>query len=91
MTVTCVSKIIVTGKTVSQVALRWLLQKEVVSAVVIGCTSIQQLEDNIGASGGWEISADEMKELEAAAPLSISYPYDLLRGLTMSGRINKYI
>jgi aryl-alcohol dehydrogenase-like predicted oxidoreductase len=48
----------ISGKTVPEVALRWLLQKNVVSSVIIGCTSIQQLEDNVGASGGWEISAE---------------------------------
>ena len=37
------------GKTVSQVALRWLMQKDVVCSVIIGVRSIQQLEENMGA------------------------------------------
>ncbi|XP_045181803.2 1-deoxyxylulose-5-phosphate synthase YajO-like isoform X2 [Mercenaria mercenaria] len=78
------------GKTVPQVALRWLLQKEVVSSVIIGCTSIQQLEDNMGASGGWEISSEGMKELDEAAPLSKPYPYDMLWEFGGFGRMNRF-
>lgn len=78
------------GKSVPQVALRWTLQKDVVSSVIIGCTSIQQLEDNMGASAGWKITDDEMKELEEAAPVSKPYPYDMIWGMGNSGRINKF-
>lgn len=78
------------GKSVPQVALRWTLQKDVVSSVIIGCTSIQQLEDNMGASAGWKITDDEMKELEEAAPVSKPYPYDMIWGMANSGRINKF-
>lgn len=38
------------GKTIPQVAIRWLLQKDVVPSVVISAYSLQQLEDNIGAA-----------------------------------------
>ena len=48
------------GKTIPQVAIRWLIQKETVSSVIIGATSISQLEDNMGASSGWELSLEEV-------------------------------
>ncbi|XP_013392784.1 uncharacterized protein LOC106160667 [Lingula anatina] len=48
------------GKTVAQVALRWLLQRPTVSAVIIGATKISQLEDNIGASTGWELTQEQV-------------------------------
>ncbi|KAJ8303817.1 hypothetical protein KUTeg_018610 [Tegillarca granosa] len=48
------------GKTISQVSLRWLIQKNVVSSVIFGATSIQQLEDNMGASGGWSLTLEEL-------------------------------
>jgi len=48
------------GRSVAQVAIRWLIQRDVVSSVIIGCTSIQQLDDNMGASGGWELSEEEV-------------------------------
>lgn len=50
-----------TDKTVAQVAIRWLLQQKVVSSVVIGVTSLQQLEDNMGAAAGWQLSDKEVK------------------------------
>lgn len=41
-------------------SLRWLLQKDIVASVVIGATSIKQLEDNIGASSGWMLTDEEV-------------------------------
>ena len=51
---------LLSGKTIPQVAIRWLIQKEIVSSVIIGATSLSQLEDNMGASGGWELSHEEV-------------------------------
>jgi len=51
------------GKTVAQIAIRWLLQQKVVSSVVIGATSVQQLEDNLGASAGWTLSDEEVRQI----------------------------
>ena len=42
-------------------ALRWLVQQKVVSSVIIGATSVQQLEDNMGAGSGWAITDEEVK------------------------------
>ncbi|KAI8782983.1 1-deoxyxylulose-5-phosphate synthase YajO isoform X2, partial [Biomphalaria glabrata] len=47
------------GRSVAQVALRWLLQKEVVSSVIIGARTLEQLEDNLGAGSGWTLSQEE--------------------------------
>ena len=44
----------------AQVAIRWLLQKNVVSSVIIGATSTKQIESNVAASGGWELSKEEV-------------------------------
>ena len=49
------------GKTVPQVAIRWLIQQDVVSSVIIGATSVKQLEDNMGAGKGWELSQEEVR------------------------------
>ena len=48
-----------TGRSCSQVALRWLLQKDVVPAVVTGVTSSKQLHDNIGAVG-WHLTEQQV-------------------------------
>jgi aryl-alcohol dehydrogenase-like predicted oxidoreductase len=52
------------GKSVAQVALRWLIQRDVVSSVIIGCTSIQQLEDNMGASAGWALTDQDVSLMQ---------------------------
>ena len=49
-----------TGKSVAQVALRWLLQKDVVSSVIIGARTLEQLDDNMGAANGWTLTEEEV-------------------------------
>lgn len=48
------------GKTIPQVAIKWLLQKDVVPSVIIGATSVKQLEDNIGAASNWRLSKEQV-------------------------------
>ncbi|XP_021362681.1 uncharacterized protein LOC110456328 [Mizuhopecten yessoensis] len=68
----------VIGKSVPQVALIWLLQKNVVSSVIIGATSIKQLEDNMGAGKGWALTTKEMDELDKASSVDLPYPYEVV-------------
>ena len=53
-------KVTVLGKTVAQVAIRWLLQTPPVTSVLIGATKIHQLEENIGAVG-WKLTEEEVR------------------------------
>jgi len=48
-------------KTMAQVAIRWCIQRKVVSSVITGATSVQQLEDNMGASSGWALTDEEVR------------------------------
>ncbi len=50
-------------KTVSQVALAWLLTNPLVTSPIIGPRSLEQLQDNLGAVG-LELSVDEKKALD---------------------------
>ena len=50
------------GKTVSQIALAWLLSREQVVSVIIGANTVEQLTESLGASGMW-LSNSEMDEL----------------------------
>jgi aryl-alcohol dehydrogenase-like predicted oxidoreductase len=50
------------GKSVAQVALRWVLQYPGVSSVVAGARTPQQLEENLGAFG-WSLNPDEWQSL----------------------------
>ena len=47
------------GKTQSQVATRWVLQKDFVSSVIIGVKTIAQLESSMGAGNGWKLTDEQ--------------------------------
>lgn len=63
-----------TGKTLSQIALNWLLQRPTVSSVIVGARSEAQLRENLGATG-WSLTADQIARLDAASDLPPIYPY----------------
>lgn len=75
-------------KSLAQVALRWLIQKDIVASVIIGVTSLAQLEDNMGASGGWSLTEEEMKQLDDASEIKSFYPYNV--GGFNAQRYNRY-
>ena len=54
------------GKTVSQVALRWVLQRPSVVSIVVGARNEEQLKQNLGAVG-WALDAGQMARLDAAS------------------------
>jgi aryl-alcohol dehydrogenase-like predicted oxidoreductase len=65
------------GKTPAQVALRWLLEKPVVTAPILGVRSMEHLEDNLGSTG-WKMPADILERLDKASFMQLVYPYDFL-------------
>ncbi len=62
------------GKSIPQVALNWLFHRPTVSSVIIGARNEQQLKDNLGAVG-WNLTADQIKKLDAASATAKPYPY----------------
>lgn len=64
-----------TGKKPAQIALNWLLMNDAVTAPIIGASSMEQLEENLGSTG-WKLSDKEMEELNEASATYVSYPYD---------------
>ena len=68
-----------TGKSVPQIALNWLLQRPTVSTVVIGARNEDQLRQNLGAVG-WNLTAEQVKRLDAASAIPLAYPYFHQRG-----------
>ena len=69
----------------SQVALAWLLARPAVTSVILGARSVDQLQDNIGASD-LRLSDDEITRLtEASAPRVDDYPYGAA-GVEQRGR-----
>ena len=63
-----------TGKSVAQVAINWLLQKPTVSSIIFGARDEAQLQQNLGAVG-WNLSADQVQQLDEASDQSPIYPY----------------
>ena len=63
-----------TGKTVPQVALNWVLSRPTVSTVIIGARNEEQLRQNLG-SVGWNLTAEQIKRLDAASATKLPYPY----------------
>jgi aryl-alcohol dehydrogenase-like predicted oxidoreductase len=68
------------GRTVAQVAVRWLLQAPGVTAPIIGPRTFDHFTDNLGAVG-WTLSDDQFARLTAAGEKPKVYPYDILEGL----------
>jgi aryl-alcohol dehydrogenase-like predicted oxidoreductase len=62
------------GKSIPQVALNWLFHRPTVSSVIIGARNEQQLKDNLGAVG-WNLTADQIKKLDATSATAKPYPY----------------
>lgn len=69
------------SKSVAQIALKWLLEKDVVSSLVIGAKTLQQLEDNMGAGEDWNLSKEDMNILDELSEPIIPYPYEMVRRL----------
>jgi aryl-alcohol dehydrogenase-like predicted oxidoreductase len=54
------------AKSISQVALAWLLSNPVITCPIIGSRSLEQLDDNLGAVG-FKLSDDAKKILDEAS------------------------
>lgn len=63
-----------TGKTITQVALNWLMQRPTVSNIIVGARNETQLRENLGAVG-WKLSSDQMAKLDQVSSRPPAYPY----------------
>ena len=55
------------GQSLAQMALSWVLRDPRVTSVVVGASSVQQLEDNVAAIEHADFSADELAAIDAVA------------------------
>jgi aryl-alcohol dehydrogenase-like predicted oxidoreductase len=67
-----------TGKSPAQAALNWLLRKWEGVVPILGARTLEQLKDNLGATG-WKLGAEEVVLLDAAGDLPVPYPYRFLQ------------
>ncbi|MVT09021.1 L-glyceraldehyde 3-phosphate reductase [Chitinophaga tropicalis] len=52
------------GQSLAQMALAWLLKDERVTTVLIGASSVEQLDNNLGSLNNVQFSEEELKEIE---------------------------
>jgi aryl-alcohol dehydrogenase-like predicted oxidoreductase len=63
------------GASMAQVALAWLVDRPLVSSVILGARTLEQLQDNLGAAG-LHLSPEETAQLDRASdPAAADYPY----------------
>ncbi|QFZ17839.1 aldo/keto reductase [Saccharothrix syringae] len=74
------------GVTIAQVALNWVLRKPGITSLVIGATKPHQLEDNLQAVE-WELSADELAQLDEVSDVPPHYPYWHIRDVAGDRRL----
>ena len=58
------------GQSLAQMAISWLLKDERVTSVLVGASSVPQLEDNLSALENLQFSEEELQEIE-----QVFYPY----------------
>jgi aryl-alcohol dehydrogenase-like predicted oxidoreductase len=63
-----------TGKSLSQIALNWLLQRPTVDTIIFGARNEEQLKQNLAAIG-WNLTFDQVQRLDKASEILPSYPY----------------
>lgn len=63
-----------TGRSVSQVALRWVLQRPTVSSLIIGARNEGQLRDTL-QTAAFELTDNHIRRLDAASAKEPPYPY----------------
>jgi aryl-alcohol dehydrogenase-like predicted oxidoreductase len=63
------------GCSMAQVALAWVRDRPAVSSVILGCRTVEQLDDNLGAAD-LDLSEEEVEALDQASdPGAADYPY----------------
>jgi aryl-alcohol dehydrogenase-like predicted oxidoreductase len=63
-----------TGKSVTQNALNWLLQRPTVASIIMGSRNETQLSENFGAIG-WALTPEQVQRLDEASRVIPTYPY----------------
>ncbi|MFS2150756.1 aldo/keto reductase [Rhizobium sp. Rhizsp42] len=63
-----------TNKSVSQVALNWLLQRPTVSSIIIGARNEEQLKQNLTVTD-WSLTSEQVSFLDEASAQTPAYPY----------------
>jgi aryl-alcohol dehydrogenase-like predicted oxidoreductase len=66
------------GKSPAQVSLNWLLRKPGVTGPIIGARNMEQLDNNLAATG-WSLSSEHVARLDRVSTKPLPYPYDFIQ------------
>lgn len=55
------------GQTLAQMALSWVLRREIVTSVLIGASSLEQISENIAATHNLSFNEDELSQIDRFA------------------------
>jgi len=55
------------GQSLAQLAIAWVLRDNRVTSALVGASSVEQLEANIGALDNLDFSEDELEEIDGYA------------------------
>lgn len=61
-------------KSFPQIAINWLLNQPTITAPILGVRTIEQLDDNLGATG-WNLTQAELQRLNEVSKPHEEYPY----------------
>ncbi len=53
------------GQTISQLALAWVLRHKIMTSVLVGASSVKQIEENVAVIDNLEFSPEEINQIEA--------------------------
>jgi aryl-alcohol dehydrogenase-like predicted oxidoreductase len=53
------------GQSLLALAFCWLLSQKVISSVIAGATSVEQVAGNVAAAGDWRLTPEQMQEVDA--------------------------
>ena len=70
------------GRSPSQVALRWLLQRKAPVIPIIGGRKLAQIEDNLRCTD-FLLSGDHLQRLDQASRIELGFPHDFLTSKTV--------
>lgn len=66
------------ARTPAQVALNWVLHRPGVTAPIVGARTVEQLDDNLGATG-WLLEKQQRDALAWASAFRLGYPYEFIQ------------
>ena len=65
------------GKSPAQIALNWILRQSQRIMPILGARTLDQFEENLGATG-WSLSRDALHRLNEASRIPLPYPYSFI-------------